>query len=58
MAVINKKITNQKNESREIRIEIQFESTPIQKKLPSLILFERSFHFMLAKLIFLKQTFI
>ena len=58
MAVINKKITNQKNESREIRIEIQFESTAVQKKLPSLILFERSFHFMLAKLIFLKQTFI
>ena len=58
MAVIEKKNTDEKNESREVENEIQLESTIIQKKQSCSILHVHSCHFTLVELIFLKQIFI
>ena len=58
MALIGKKNTNWKNESKEVENEIQIESTIIQKKQLRLILLVHFFYFNLAEFLFLKQIFI
>ena len=58
MALIGKKNTNWKNESKEVENEIKIESTIIQKKQLCLILLVHFFNFNLAESLFLKQIFI
>ena len=58
MALIGKKNTNWKNESKEVENEIQIKPTIIQKKQSCLILLVHFFHFNLADFLFLKQIFI